>query len=174
MVLLAAACGGTGGGDPEARQAVSDFYKTYIELHPSGVPDGEVQKRLAPLVSARLATLLKQADAAEQSYYRTTRGEAPPLVEGDIFTSLFEGASSFELGSCSIKADAGSCELRFSYIDPAKRATQQWRDRALIVRDASGWRLDDVEYGGNWEFMHKGSLSGLLEQVIRGGGAPSG
>jgi hypothetical protein len=30
--------------------------------------------------------------------------------------------------------------------------------------------MSDVEYGGNWEFMHTGRMQELLRQVINHGG----
>jgi hypothetical protein len=41
----------------------------------------------------------------------------------------------------------------------------------FLVKGASGWAIDDIEYMGDWQFMHKGRLRDLLAQVIKDGAA---
>jgi hypothetical protein len=36
----------------------------------------------------------------------------------------------------------------------------------LLVKDAAGWRVDDIQYGGSWAFGNKGKLSDSLKAVI--------
>jgi hypothetical protein len=35
-----------------------------------------------------------------------------------------------------------------------------------LINTPSGWRVDDIVYGGNWAFGNKGRLSELLKQAI--------
>jgi hypothetical protein len=45
-------------------------------------------------------------------------------------------------------------------------------DTAYVVNTPSGWRLDDIGFGGNWDFANKGKVSQTLDMVIKtaGGG----
>lgn len=167
--LLFTACTFSSGKNPQVQETVTGFYQTYLGLRPSGVPSIEEQQKFQPYLSATLNRLLIQANQAEQVYYKATKGEVPPLVEGDLFTSLFEGASNFDVVSCESRDDAGSCMVQFTYVDPGDKSSHQWKDRALVVKEAAGWRVDDIEYGGTWEFMHKGRMQDVLRQVIKDG-----
>ena len=89
------------------------------------------------------------------------------MVEGDLFTSLFEGASAFTVLSCDSRT--GSCLVELSYLDPESKAPTTWQDKVYLVKDSPGWLVDDIEFLGNWQFMHKGRLKELLKQVIEEG-----
>jgi hypothetical protein len=154
------------GSDPEMTKVVNAFYDTYLAVKPSGVPAGKEQRRFKPYLSASLATLLNEAARAEEKYHRATKGEIPPLVEGDLFTSLFEGATAFKVLSC--EAATGSCLVELSYVETAGPPTV-WKDRVYLVRNRRGWLIDDIEYLGNWQFMHKGRLRDLLKEVVKEG-----
>ena len=51
-------------------------------------------------MSPALNKLLAEGAAAEARFAAKVKG-APPLIEGDIFTSLFEGATAWKLGACA-------------------------------------------------------------------------
>ncbi len=48
------------------------------------------------------------------------------------------------------------------------------RGKVLVVKEAAGRRMSDVEYGGNREFMHTGRMQELLRQVIKDGSGGQG
>lgn len=171
-LLVTFACSASGASDElEARRATNAFYRVYLRLHPSGVPTKEQQVHLRRIISQRLAILLQRAAAAEQKYFETMKGEAPPLVEGDLFTSLFEGASSFAVNSCDTRRESATCLVDLKHIDPRDRSVVAWRDRVFLIRGQGGWAVDDIEFLGDWQFMHKGRLQGLLKEVIEEGNA---
>jgi hypothetical protein len=151
-------------------ETVNSFYNVYLAVHPSGVPSGKELQQFNPYISSSLAKLLQEADQAEQKYNKTTKGEVPPLFEGDLFTSLFEGATSYKVLSCD--ANTSSCIVKFNYSERKKGSPPViWKDKVYLVKDSRGWLVDDIEFLGNWEFMHKGRLQGLLKDVIKEGGS---
>jgi hypothetical protein len=151
--------------DLEMKAIVTSFYNTYLTVRPSGVPSLKERQKFKPYVSATLAKVLQEADQAEQLYRKKTKGESPPFVEGDLFTSLFEGATKFKVLSCDA---AGSCLVEFSYIEPGEKAKPViWKDKLFLVKETRGWRVDDIEFLGDWQFMHKGRLKELLAEVIK-------
>ncbi|MGH8082573.1 MAG: hypothetical protein ACREP7_18500, partial [Lysobacter sp.] len=83
-------------------------------------------------------------------------------IEGDMFTSLFEGATEFKLGKRSVAGpDRESFEIDFARTDAG--GSSRWKDRALMLREDGQWKLDDVEYGGDWGFAAHGRLSDSLK-----------
>lgn len=153
--------------DRQMKEVVNAFYNAYITVRPYGVPSEKEQLTFKPYLSASLKKLLTEAATAERRYRKTTQGEVPPLVEGDLFTSLFEGASVFTVLSCDSRT--GSCLVEFSYLDPESKSSTTWQDKVYLVKDARGWLVDDVEFLGNWQFMHKGRLKDLLKHIIEEG-----
>lgn len=144
------------------RASATGFYGVYKALHVSGVPGDDDRGKFAPFLSPRLEALLKQAAAAEAGFYRANK-DVPPMVEGDLFSSLFEGATDFTIGDCTPDGAGGKCVVKLSYSDAANK--QAWTDTAYLVRTPSGWRVDDIGYGGGWDFGNKGRLSQTLQQL---------
>ena len=169
MLLATNALAGNDGGDLPL--AVQKFYQVYLELavKNSGVPSERERARLAPHLSAQLQELLRGAEEAERSYAKATRGQVPPLVEGDLFTSSFEGADAFRVVSCQSKEDQGGCMVELTSIDPKDKSSFRWQDKVYLVKGPHGWVVDDIEYLGNWQFMHKGRLQARLKGVIERG-----
>ncbi len=152
---------------PEMKEAVNSFYSVYLAIHSSGVPSEKELQKFKPYVSASLEKFLQEARQAEQKYHTTTKGEAPPLVEGDLFTSLFEGATSYKVLSCD--ANTSSCLVEFNYNEKKSSSPVIWKDTVCLVENSRGWLVDDIEFLGDWQFMHKGRLQGLLKDVIKEG-----
>jgi hypothetical protein len=166
FIIAAGACSGSGDDERSMRTSATSFYNTYLKLHPSGIPDKKQHEQFAPVLSTPLNGLLSDAASAEESYAKATKGESPPLVEGDLFTSLFEGAESYTIGACTHDGDAGSCLIDLAYTDQRDKSKVVWQDRVYLLRDGNKWLVDDIEFLGTWEFMHKGRLKELLQQVI--------
>ena len=149
------------------KAAVTGLYDTYIKLKTRGIPSAEELARYKPYITPELAALLKSAADAEIKYKEETKGEVPPLVEGDIFTSLFEGADAYKVLSCDEKGESASCLLEFRNTNPGDGKTFTWKDGVMLVKGKSGWLVSDIEYKGDWDFAVKGNLSGLLKGVIK-------
>lgn len=145
--------------------AARAFYGIYLRLPHDGVPGASARAHLRPVVSARLGALLARADAAEREHTRRTHNQEPPILEGDVFTSLFEGAGRFKVEGCQAWPARAICSVALSYSSPHDKPAH-WRDRVVLVHAAGGWRVDDVVYGGTWAFGNKGRLSDSLKSVV--------
>jgi len=149
------------GATPEA--GARAFYAVYRAGKIMGMPSAAQQRRLAPVVSADLAAALKAGAEAEERHFRATKNQEPPLWEGDAFTSLFEGAQKADVGACSESGPLAECDVALLYRDPATRKEQHWHDRARMVRERGQWVVDDIAYGGTWDFGPKGTLRDNLK-----------
>lgn len=144
---------------------VNRFYDAYIKVKPLGIPDGVKLAKLSPFLTPGLVSLLTEADITEQKYKEETKGEVPPLVEGDVFTSLFEGADAFQVGKCKEKDNSAECEVGFSNTNPGDGKTFKWKDEVLLEKTDKGWLISDVNYKGDWDFAVKGTLTGMLKRL---------
>ncbi|HEX7775039.1 MAG TPA: hypothetical protein VF449_00765 [Parvibaculum sp.] len=145
--------------------ATRAFYDTYMALHVRGIPDEKARARFAPVISPALEKLLADATAAEDLHRERTKNEEPPLVEGDAFSSLFEGATAYEIGACQEKPDSAVCDVHLAYAESKGDKPTKWVDQAALVKSGGGWVLDDIVFGATWDFGNHGRMQDLLRQV---------
>ena len=150
------------------QSAAASFYGAYLRSTAGAFPTSRARSQLRPLLSPRLNLLLERADRAEAEHARRTHGQEPPLIEGDVFTSLFEGAGRFQVQRCRTGAMRAICPVSLGYDTPGQRPTR-WRDQLVLMHGPSGWLVDDVVYGAHWSFGNKGRLSQSLRSAIFGG-----
>ncbi|CCG43174.1 hypothetical protein [Magnetospirillum molischianum] len=143
--------------------ALIRFFDVYPSVRGSGVSWGKEPDRLATVLSRALHDLLTKASKAEGDVGRL-RPDEPWGVEGDLWTSLFEGADRSHIGSCKITGKQALCEVSLTN-DEAPATT--WTDVFVLTRTGGNWAVDDVRWGGDWEFMHKGTLRDLLSYEIK-------
>ena len=148
------------------------FYTVYGTFHPSdGIPDAKARAKLELFISPALDCLLIEGSAAEARFSKLTKNMSPPLVEGDLFTSNFEGATSWSTGPCETGVAAAQCKVAFGYRGGSKEDPKpiNWTDTIYLVRTSAGWRVDDIAYGAPWAFGNKGRLTQTLQSAIRDG-----
>jgi hypothetical protein len=148
-------------------KAANGFYAVYATFHPSdGIPDDTARAKYAPYISPKLNELFASAHAAQDRFAAANK-DTPPLIEGDLITSNFEGATSFKVGACTGDAKAGRCAVDFTYVDTdPKNKPVRWTDTASLVNTRQGWRVDDIAYGAKWDFSNKGRMSDTLKMAI--------
>lgn len=153
--------------DSRLEHAANAFYRIYLTTRPTGIPNAAIRAKFSPAISHTLARLLERADSAERHYAKVTKRLVPPLVQGDVFTSLFEGAENFTMRDCKHTEAATVCRVELRYGSSSNTAL--WVDKIHLVRSSGRWVVDDIEYGGDWGFTHKGRLKDLLRKVITDG-----
>jgi hypothetical protein len=169
-VLALAPVAASADAPADMAKAVQGFYGAYSTFHPSdGIPDAKGRAKYQPFISPALDKLLAQGDQAEDKFAKANK-DSPPLIEGDLFTSNFEGATAFKLGACTAAAKAGQCKVVLTY-DPGKTNNPKdkpfsWTDTVYLVETPQGWRVDDIGYGGTWDFGNKGLMSKVLKDAI--------
>jgi len=172
LLLIAAVISGVvagralaAGDETGMAAAANGFYAVYQTFHPSdGVPSAADRARYAPFLSSALDKLLTDAGAAEARFAKANK-DSPPLIEGDLFSSMFEGATSVQVTACSGDGRSGHCAVKLEYAETAGKPTD-WTDTIYLVKTESGWRVDDIAYGASWAFGNKGRLTQTLKQTI--------
>jgi hypothetical protein len=143
----------------------SGFLAIYGSFHPSdGIPDSGGRAKLAPYLSAGLNKMLADGAAAEARFAAKIK-DAPPLIEGDLFTSMFEGATSWKLGACSIQGSAARCPVAFTHVGTGRQPVA-WTDTLILTNTPPGWRVSDIAYGGGFRFGNTGTLTDTLKLVL--------
>ena len=171
LVVLAGIGTAFAAGTDEMASVATGFYGAHATFHPSdGIPDAKGRAKYEPFISPALDALLKQGETAEDKFAKANK-DSPPLIEGDLFTSNFEGATAYKVGICDGDAKAGHCAVSLTY-DPGRTNNPKdkpitWTDTIYLVDTSAGWRVDDIGYGATWDFGNKGKLSETLHSVIR-------
>jgi hypothetical protein len=150
-------------------QVVTGFYKTHQSTTQDGIPDAKTRAKYSPFISPALEKLLADGDTAEERYAKANK-DSPPLVEGDLFSPNFEGISSFKVGACIADAKGVNCKVALHYAAAHPRPQDMpvdWTDSVAMVKTPAGWRVDDIAYGGNWDFGNHGKLSDTLKAAIK-------
>ncbi len=147
------------------------FYTAYMAAPHDGIPDAVARSGLAPFITPALEQLLAAGENAEARYAKETNNQSPPIIEGDLFTSLFEGATTFKMGACKADDGKGRCAVFLTYDDHSGKPVN-WTDTAILARTQSGWRIDDIAYGGKWDFGNKGTLTDTLKFALKAAAEP--
>lgn len=141
--------------DDGAIAAAQAIFDRMAGLHIQGLPDEAQLAALAPHLSVELHGALASARRWQQAEIASMQAQGsedkPPFIEGDLFGSLFEGAQSTRALSSEVRGNALVVILQRAYGEAPDRV--EWQDRAVLVQEAGGWRLADVEYGGEWAFQ---------------------
>jgi len=171
FLLAAPAAASAQAQDPAA--AVNAFYSVYSGQHAQGlgIPDATVRVRLQPVLSPRLNKQLAAAASAQARLTAKVKNAVPPVLEGDIFSSLFEGPTAWKVGACQQKDKTARCSVALSYVPPAamgaKAKPANWNDTmVLVATPQGGWQVDDVIYDAGFAFGNTGRLSDMLNMVI--------
>jgi hypothetical protein len=149
---------------------VERFYASYIANRQGGLPEGKELKRLAPFLSQRLHGLIVDALAYREAWTKRHPPEPspdggapvvdkPPFVDGDYFTSLFEGPKRFKVGSAE-GDDVGGWKVRVHFWYEA--GSEGWEDVVLVRKENGRYVIDDVLLSGAGPFNPPGRLSDAL------------
>ena len=149
-------------------EAATTFYASYARQPFTGLPTGEHWDRIAPRVTLSLARLIVAAQAEQSRCQKAHPDDKPPWIEGDMFTSNFEGFTHFSLADSGATSGATSTmTMDFEYVNGGQRST--WRDQVVLVREYGRWVIDDVRYARREGFSN-GFGESLKNALAPGGG----
>lgn len=168
LLSLTSGCQTTTATAPAASRAALDgFIDFYFNGYRSGLPNAEERAALAPMASPAFNAALEQAARAERCAYARHQGAEPPMIQGDLFSSLFEKATGVvSAAPTEATTDRVDYSVNFEYRLPgATSAETQWHDTVRLIRSGNAWLVDDVVHGGDWDFASKGSVKEQLLAV---------
>lgn len=148
------------GQPPSAARAAESFYVHYQKLKLSGLPNAKEAAQLAPYLSKGLQGLMRKAQSEQARCIKAEPDDKGPWVEGDLFTSNFEGFSTFQVTA----AAAARIPVQFTYTENGQ--TFSWKDEVGMINEGGRWVVDDIFYRTTTGFTSgfgsnlRGSLAG--------------
>ncbi|MBB5637213.1 hypothetical protein HDF26_004446 [Pedobacter cryoconitis] len=109
-------------------------------------PFEDVDKKL---LSASLSALVDKAIAEEVKSAKELKAirstDKPAMIEGDIFTSLSESFTSYEIGKTKINDNRAAVMVEFTN---NKLGLETWKDEIELIKENGEWKIDNVRYKG--------------------------
>ena len=136
------------------------FYELHQPHAGAGVPDAAQMETYKPLLTRPLIAALERARAERDAAIANAPDEKPPYVEGALFASLFEGYTNVQPAALASEGWEASVVVCFAYAQGGART--EWTDTVVLRKEDGEWRIDDVQYGGQWNFANHGSLRAQL------------
>ncbi len=153
-VLVATGCGGRASDSPS--EVVGGLYCILLDSQVTGAPTAGQLAAMEPHLSAELLDLLQAAGALRDSEATARPDEKPPFVEGDLFSSLFEGPTGMAILADAQGAATSRVVMQFS--DDRVNPAISWTDTVVVTEEDGRLVIADVVYGGTWDFANRGSL----------------
>ena len=136
------------------------FEKVLVGNAGSGAPDADTLEAWRPYLTRALVAALDRARAVRDAASTANPDDKPPYVEGALFVSLFEGYTRAQPITVAMEGDNASVPVCFAYDRDGQKT--EWTDTVKLVREGGTWRIDDVRYGGQWDFANAGTLREAL------------
>lgn len=148
--------------DPAA--PVNGLYQALIEGRVTGAPSAQQLVEISPFLSSELRALLDSARAIRDAEAAAHPDDKPPFADGDLFTSLIEGPTSFELLQAVTVAEEHRIPVRFR--DGRASPVVEWIDTVVVRTEAGSLVVADVVYGATWDFANKAALAAALRDAL--------
>jgi hypothetical protein len=151
---------------------VTQFYNWRIQSRMTGAPDMEQIEGMRPWVSSELQTLLQNSSrnalrVVQQTNKQPTKThkEQRAFTDGDLFSSISQGPTSFRTGTPETLAnDTFVVPVRFVY--GRQLPAINWTDRVKVINENGRYVVADVEYANHWQ-AGSGSLLASLKRSQR-------
>lgn len=169
-MMVLGACGKTRNVAPA--DVAMQFYVTLELGGVREVPEPRALVALRPYLTAALASSLESARTVRDTPAPAGATGKRPFTDGNPFSGLFEGHSTYRIGATTMRADTALVTVAFSNTE--QKPAVSWQDTVVLVPLGAGaertWRIDDLRYGNDWEFGYRGSLRRVLRDGIAAGG----
>lgn len=163
-ILLLALLDCTVARHTEPRTVVDQFYTVVRTEQVSGAPTAAQLAVLAPYLTDSLRALLAAAGRRHDADVARAPDEKPLFADGSLFSSLFEGPTSFQVIEDSARGPDHA--VRVTMTNTTSQPATTWVDVVLVTEQRGQWVIGDIEYGGTWDFAPRGTLAGQLRSAL--------
>ena len=155
---LFCACGGTLTADPKI-ETVKAFYNWRIDQNINGVPTQDQLEAMEPYLSKELTGLLKETSRDYSPADKSS--DARTIENGDWFTSMFDGPTSFRVGEVQNTGNRYLVSVRFT--SAQQLPAVNWHDRIVVVEEDGKHVIANVVFENHWAFKDDATLIDALK-----------
>lgn len=137
----------------EISSVVDTFYKNYNTDFRTAERTLLTQD-LSILIDKAIAKEIYEAEKIKKSNFPSDK---PLMIEGDIFTSLYEGQNSFKIGE--IKTEENKATVTVHFTNTFYKIT--WEDQVVLIKDKY-WKIDNVIFK-----RKKSNVKSTKEELLR-------
>jgi hypothetical protein len=151
-----------------AIRAAAQSFCTELRREPiRGLPTAAQLQRLSSCLTPELVAIFERARFLQQEQMKRHPEDKPHWIEGDLFSSLFEGVSSWTLEEVfSAPTVDATVQVQQTYSEPNPEPVT-WTDTLVFKKREQKWLLDDIRMGGDWAFKSGSSLRDQLPGGIK-------
>jgi len=91
----------------------------------------------------------KENQSAENVKWSDSPTDKPDIIEGDVFSSLYEGFNEYKILSCTIKNNTARLKLELK--NTRFKPIIVWNDDCILIKENGIWKVD------NFIFRKKGA-----------------
>jgi hypothetical protein len=142
-------------------QVTKKFYAQLFYLQIRGLPGDAQMKDISPFLSAEIKRLIARDRQIQARFIKDRPDQKPPWIEGDLFSSLFEGSTAFQPGRVRKRAGQTEVDVNLSYL--ADGQYTKWTDAAVLKRIGGRWVITNIIFKGKWQFKNAGTLLRALK-----------
>lgn len=139
-----------------AQNTAKAFYTELRREEISGLPSTAQMKRLSRYLAPEIVAAIERARTEQTEFMRKSPDEKPPWIEGDLFSSLFEGVETWKLGTAKVSGTSAEVPVQLSYRGGSKQVSS-WTDTLVLKKTQTGWQVFDIRMGGEWDFKAGGN-----------------
>ena len=142
VLLILAACQRPA-DEPRKPSPATDAVQAFFSGYKGNFREADPTYLSGGLKAALQATSDGEKQSAERVKASDFPNDKPQILEGEIFSGLYEGFTSFQAGPENVKDGQATVEVRFRN----EHYGVDWTDEVVLIEE-NGWKIDDVRYIG--------------------------
>lgn len=135
--FLVVGCGNN--QEAEIKNVIEGFYSGY-DGNFRTADTAMISKKLTDLISQAVEKEIYEAKKMKESDYPTDK---PMMIEGDVFTSLYEGQDSVSIEEITVEGQVAYAKVMFQNTTYNHR----WSDQIILIKENNKWKIENVAYG---------------------------
>lgn len=136
LLILFASCGSR--QEAEIIKTIEGFYSGF-DGNFRTADTSMISKELQNLISKAIEKEIYEAKKMKESDYPTDK---PMMIEGDVFTSLYEGQDSVSIEEISLEGQVAHVKVMFQNT----AYNHKWSDQIILIKENHKWKIDNVVY----------------------------
>ncbi|MFM9904348.1 MAG: hypothetical protein ACKVQJ_07240 [Pyrinomonadaceae bacterium] len=144
----------------DAVDVTDNFYATVGDLNIRGLPDKDQLREITPFLSSEVIAIIKRDQKKQNAFIKKHPDEKPPWAEGDLFSSLFEGRTSYGIGKMRAKGITREVDVYLQFNGETDKV--KWTDTVVLKKFGGKWVITNILFKGKWQFKSGGSLLKVL------------